>query len=193
MEPVLDWEQRYRESTTAWERDKLNPAFEQWQADFSEAPGRVILPGCGRAAEVIAFAQLGWQVTGIDLAETAIDYQRNALHEAGLEGELMASNLFDWQPPCPADLVYEQTCLCALHPDQWPAYEQQLLRWLKPGGRLAALFMQAERDAQGPPFHCDLESMHAIFSADRWQWGDRAVRAEHPLGFYELGVLLTRL
>jgi hypothetical protein len=32
--------------------------------------------------------------------------------------------------------VYDQTYLCALPPELWVAYEAQLRRWLRPGGRL---------------------------------------------------------
>jgi len=38
------------------------------------------------------------------------------------------------------DAIYEQTCLCALYPDRWRQYADQLHRWLAPGGRLYALF-----------------------------------------------------
>ena len=30
----------------------------------------------------------------------------------------------------PFNAVYEQTCLCALDPDDWQAYETRLARWL---------------------------------------------------------------
>ena len=192
MEPILDWEQRYKNATTAWERDHLNPGFNEWRPQFSQSPGHVILPGCGRSAEVLAFAELGWQVTAIDLAETAITYQRDALQKAGFQGDVIESNMFLWQPQTPVDLVYEQTCLCALHPDQWVAYEQQIHRWLKPGGQLAALFMQTDGDG-GPPFHCGIGAMQTLFSSTRWQWGVQSFTAEHPLGVHERGYLLTRL
>ncbi len=191
MEPVLDWEQRYLESATGWERDHLNPAFNEWRAHFEEAAGHVIVPGCGRAPEVRAFAELGWHVTALDLAETAVRYQRDSLASAGLNAEVVATNIFQWQPREPVDLVYEQTCLCALHPDQWWAYEQCLYDWLKPGGVLAALFMQTHKDG-GPPFHCDLGVMQGLFEPQRWSWDIQSIQSEHPMGIHELGFLLTR-
>jgi len=192
MEPVIDWEQRYRNATTAWERDHLNPAFNEWRTQFSTNPGHVVLPGCGRAPEVLAFAELGWRVTALDLADTAVRYQRDVLEDAALGANVVATNIFDWQPDEPVDLVYEQTCLCALSPTQWSAYEQCLYRWLRPGGVLAALFMQTHKEG-GPPFHCDIEAMHALFAPQRWSWDVRSIRSEHPMGIHELGIFLTRL
>jgi len=192
MEPVIDWEQRYRNAATAWERDQLNPAFIQWRAQFSTKPGRVVLPGCGRAPEVLAFAELGWRVAALDLAETAVRYQREVLSEAGFEVSAVATNIFHWQPDEPVDLVYEQTCLCALSPAQWVSYEQCLFSWLRPGGVLAALFMQTGKEG-GPPFHCDIEAMRELFTARRWAWSEQSIRSEHPMGIHEVGFFLTRL
>lgn len=191
MKSVLDWEQRYRDSATAWERDHLNPAFNHWRPRFDAANRRVIVPGCGRAPEVVAFARLGWQVSALDLAETAVRYQHAALQQANLEAEVVATNIFDWQPQAPVDLVYEQTCLCALSPQQWASYEQCVYNWLKPGGVLAALFMQTGGEG-GPPFHCGIKAMQALFASKRWSWEAQSIVSEHPMGTHELGYCLTR-
>ena len=191
MEPVLDWEQRYQDAATAWERGALNPAFEVWRDQLGIDSGIVIVPGCGRAPEVVEFAARGWDVIGVDLAETPVIFQREALANAGLTGSVEQANLFEWNPPVPADLVYEQTCLCALHPNQWPAYERALHRWLKPGGHLAAMFMQKEGEG-GPPFHCGINAMRNLFHEETWQWSEQLYRSEHQIGVCELAFLLTR-
>lgn len=191
MEPVLDWEQRYQDAATAWERGALNPAFEVWRDQLGIDSGIVIVPGCGRAPEVVEFAARGWDVIGVDLAETPVIFQREALANAGLTGSVEQANLFEWNPPVPADLVYEQTCLCALHPNQWRAYESVLHRWLKPGGHLAAMFMQKEGEG-GPPFHCGINAMRNLFHEETWQWSEQLYRSEHQIGVCELAFLLTR-
>lgn len=191
MEPVIDWEAKYRDAATPWERDHLNPAFNEWRARFEAGSGIVAVPGCGRAPEVLAFANMGWRVLGLDLADSAVEYQRSVLGDAGSAGEVVKTNVLVWQPDTPVDLVYEQTCLCALSPDQWQAYEAQLHKWLKPGGVLAALFMQTGREG-GPPFHCELSVMRELFSEDRWQWDKQGFHSEHPMGIHELCYWLTR-
>ena len=74
-------------------------------------------------------------------------------------------------------------------------YEAALIRWLKPGGRLLALFMQkAERG--GPPYGCSLEAMRALFPDTRWIWpaDESFVPCPHPSlnGKPELAGILTR-
>ncbi len=104
-----------------------------------------------------------------------------------------------WQPDRPFDAVYEQTCLCALYPDHWRAYADQLHRWLAPNGKLFALFVQvarpgaAEGAIQGPPYHCDINAMRALFPAPNWSWPKPPYpRVTHPAGFAELAVVLER-
>jgi len=55
-------------------------------------------------------------------------------------------------------------------------YAAQLHAWLRPGGRLLALFMQARKDSaaegfiEGPPYHCDINAMRALFREPDWRW-----------------------
>jgi len=64
---------------------------------------------------------------------------------------------------------------------------------------LFALFMQAMRAGstegliQGPPYHCDINGMRALFPADRWDWPKPPYASiEHPAGLAELAVELVR-
>ena len=113
---------------------------------------------------------------------------------------MLQADVLRWLPARPLDAVYEQTCLCALHPDHWVAYAAQLHSWLRAGGRLFALFMQARRDdaaggiIQGPPYHCDINAMRALFPAARMAVGRRRrTPAPHPDGLARAGaMILTR-
>jgi SAM-dependent methyltransferase len=135
----------------------------------------------------------------LDYASEAIGRTRKQLDRAGLEATLVEANALDWQPDRAFDAVYEQTCLCALYPDQWRDYADQLRRWLAPGGRLYALFLQwlrpgaAEGAIQGPPYHCDINAMRALFPEPRWAWPKPPYpRTTHPRGLAELAVVLDR-
>jgi hypothetical protein len=86
-----------------------------------------------------------------------------------------------------------------LHPDHWRVYAERLDAWLVPGGRLYALWMQvlragaAEGLVEGPPYHCDINAMRALFPVPRWEWPPPPYpRVPHPRGWAELAVVLTR-
>ena len=129
---------------------------------------------------------------------TTIPYV-NAPPHIGFALELVQADALAWKPSRPFDAIYEQTCLCAIHPDQWLAYAAQLSGWLKPGGRLYSLFVQfarpgaAEGKVEGPPYHCDINAMRALFPEPQWSWPKPPYpRTSHPAGLAELEVVLQR-
>ena len=117
---------------------------------------------------------------------------RRELESRGLQADVIQIDMFNYDPDTSFDAVYEQTSLCAIHPEQRLNYEKKLCNWLKPGGSLYALFMQTGMEG-GPPFHCDVTDMRALFSALRWDWGeDESLHSPHPSGRFELGYRLIK-
>ena len=193
------WQQRFAEGNTPWDRGAANPQLDAWLAAGALKPCRILVPGCGSGYEVATLAKAGFDVTGLDYAPVAIARTRNLLATANLNAELIEADVLAWQPPRQYDAIYEQTCLCALYPDQWRDYADQLHRWLVAGGRLFALFVQfprpgaADGEIQGPPYHCDINAMRALFPAPRWNWPKPPYpRTSHPRGLAELGTVLSR-
>jgi len=163
---VIDWEGRYQEGRTAWERPALNPAFVAWRQSCELAPCRILIPGAGRSAEPAVLAAAGFDVTVLDVAPSAAAAQRAQLGAAAC---VVEADLFAWQLAAPFDAIYDQTCLCALPPDHLGEYEQRLAQWLRPGGVLFALFMQTGTEG-GPPFDCPIPRMRTLFAPERWVW-----------------------
>ena len=187
------WEEKYRTKVIPWDRGAVSPALLGWLDDNELQAGRILIPGCGHGHEALELAQRGFQVTALDIAPTALTHLAAELHAAGVDAERVCADALSWQPVQPFDAIYEQTCLCALDPSHWTAYEQQLFAWLRPGGKLFALFMQTER-AGGPPYHCAVPEMHTLFPATRWQWpAGELGRVGHPNGSFEFAAELTRL
>lgn len=187
------WDVRYGHGVTPWDRGGSNPALVRWLDRDELEPCRILVPGCGRGYEVVELASRGFDVTAVDLAPTAIESVARRLEAAGLSASLIEADYFRWTPDSPFDAVYEQTSLCALLPAQWPGYVNCLRHWLTPGGRLYALFMQTNRPG-GPPFHCDIGSMKALFSPAAWRWPSvEPAKVDHSPGFYELATVLGRL
>ena len=102
---------------------------------FDACPGKAVLEvGCGAAVDLARFARSGAVVTGVDLAQSAIDLAKANLAQQGLVGELVVAD--GEQLPFPDehyDLVYAHGVV------QYTAHPQRLVdecrRVLKPGGR----------------------------------------------------------
>jgi len=186
------WEVRYEHAVTPWDRGATSPALTHWLDTGKIKPGRILIPGCGRGYEVVELAQQGFEVTALDISPLAIKTVEHQLKQAELTACLIETDLFKWMPGAPFDAIYEQTCLCALLPEQWPAYVQRLARWLRPCGELFALFMQTGTSG-GPPFHCEIDAMKKLFSKDAWIWPNtEPKKTPHSSGFFELAVMLKR-
>lgn len=197
--PTLDfWQQRFESGQTPWDRGEAHPQLQRWLEQGLLAPGLdILIPGCGRGHELLALGQAGIAATGLDYAPAAVALARERL--GPLPGQVLQADVLDWQPAAAVDRIYEQTCLCALHPDHWRRYADQLRAWLKPGGLLLALFMQARRDnaaegrVEGPPYHGDINAMRALFPAALWDWPAPPYTAQpHGQGWAELAVVLKR-
>lgn len=193
------WEQRFAAGDTPWDRGASSPQLAAWISSGSLKPCRILVPGCGSGYEVADLALAGFEVTGLDYASEAIARTHQKLKDAQVDATLVQADALTWKPDRAFDAVYEQTCLCALYPDHWCKYADQLHRWLAPGGRLCALFLQwlrpgaAEGAIQGPPYHCDINAMRALFPQSRWTWPKPPYpRTTHPHGLAELAVVLAR-
>ena len=195
------WQARFQSGKTAWDRGGPSPQLLSWLDSGALTPCRIAVPGCGSGWEVAELARRGFEVTGIDYTAAAVARVQDLLSRQGLHPQIVQADVLEWQPDRPLDAVYEQTCLCALHPASWVAYASQLRRWLRPGGTLWTLFMQvhrpeaeAEGRVEGPPYHCDLTAMQALFPAPQWVWPAPPHPAvPHPSGWREMAVPLTRV
>ena len=191
------WQQRFQGGETPWDRGEANPQLGAWLASGALQPCRILVPGCGSGHEVAVLAKSGFEVTALDYAPEAISRTRKLMESRNLQAELVEADALAWRPQRAFDAIYEQTCLCALYPDQWRDYADQLHRWLTPGGKLFALFVQllrpgaAEGSIEGPPYHCDINAMRALFPESRWSWPKPPYpRTTHPRGLAELAVIL---
>ena len=66
---------------------------------------------------------------------------------------------FDW--------VFEHTCFCAIDPSQREAYVEAIVRLLKPGGKLLAIFfINPDHDEEGPPYGVSTTELEEFFGKD---------------------------
>ena len=197
--PTTDfWQERFEKKQTGWDRGATSPQLLAWLESGALQPCRIAVPGCGSGWEVAELARRGFEVVGIDYTPAAVERTRALLSAEGLMAEVLQADVLAYQPDKPFDAIYEQTCLCALHPDHWVEYARQLQKWLAPQGCIWALFMQMVRAEateegliQGPPYHCDINTMRALFPAQDWVWPKPPyAKVPHPNVGHELGLHL---
>ncbi len=192
MQNSNEWENRYQQGQTGWDRGDVSPNLLHWIEIGLLKPCRILIPGCGNGHEVVTLAEKGFDVVAIDIAPTPIENLRKVLKARQLNAELIQTDFFIWKLEKPFDAIYEQTSLCALHPDEWMEYEKCLFHWLKPKGKLFAQFMQTGQES-GPPFHCDIRAMANLFIVERWLWSEPyETKVVHSENLYEKIYLLEK-
>lgn len=194
------WQARFEQQQTGWDRGGPSPQLLDWLAHHEVPMGRVAVPGCGHGWEVAELARHGHEVVALDYTPAAVDSTRRRLQTLGLRAQVVQADVLHYEPPAPFDAVYEQTCLCAIHPEHWGTYAAQLHRWLRTDGSLLMLIMQRPRPAaieegliEGPPYHCDINAVRALFPERLWHWPKPPyAKVAHPSLSHELAVVLRK-
>lgn len=159
-----DWEQAYKEGETPWDKGYASPALCEFLKG-QPVRGRVLVPGCGTGHDVRALAAQGADVTGLDIAESALRRAEafpKVCGEAFLAGDFLDLGREHWAA---YDWVFEHTCLCALDPAQRAAYAYSVRKALKPKGQYLAVFFREVEDytGAGPPHPISREVTDALF------------------------------
>lgn len=128
------WEERYAGSAALWSGG-VNPSLVAEAAGLT--PGRALDVGCGEGGDVLWLAGRGWQVTGLDWSQVALD--RAAAHAAAAgfteRVEWVRGDIDAWQPPHAA---YDLVTAHFLHPTagQRRPLLDRLAAAVAPGGTL---------------------------------------------------------
>jgi SAM-dependent methyltransferase len=146
------WNARYAEGTDRWTLDAPPPVLEQLIASYRDRL-RVLVPGAGHGHDAFAWARAGHEVVALDFAPLAVASLQQRMRELGIGFEALEADVT--APPVQlrgaVDLVWEQTCLCALQPDDRRAYLESMATLLRPRGSMIALLWNHGQDG-GPPY-----------------------------------------
>ena len=144
------WEERYRGSAALWS-GRVNPPLVSEAAGLN--PGRALDVGCGEGGDVLWLAGRGWQVTGLDWSQVALDRAAEHAASAGLAERVdwVQGDVESWPPPRNA---YDLVTAHFLHPTaaQRGPLLARLAAAVAPGGTLLWVghpFSQERAEAWG--------------------------------------------
>lgn len=99
------WENRYREKDRMWS-GRVNLRLSEVAGELP--PGRALDLGCGEGADAMWLAERGWQVTAVDISQTALDRAAAEATARGLSIDAQRHDLPDTFPAGQFDLVSAQ-------------------------------------------------------------------------------------
>ncbi|MFZ2174560.1 MAG: class I SAM-dependent methyltransferase [Rhodococcus sp. (in: high G+C Gram-positive bacteria)] len=136
----LGYELLYRLRITPWVRS--GPTFAH-QIDtlldpFDAPPGKILDIGCGTGEYSIELAKRGWQVTGVDTVQLALDKARTNARKAGVDVRFMCVDATDLQHHVGGGyhLVLDIGCFHGLGDADRAAYAEAVTAVTEHGGTL---------------------------------------------------------
>ena len=158
------WESRYQTGDMPWEKGAPSPGLVDFLAAHPDLPrGAVGVPGCGSGHDVREFAKAGFDVSGFDIAPSAVQIGAERTIAAGLRAKFQLADFLRDEPPQKFDWLFEHTLFCAIQPTERDDYVRAVLRWLKPEGQYLAVNYLIP-DTDGPPFGTTREELLRRFS-----------------------------
>jgi SAM-dependent methyltransferase len=183
----------YRIGFTPWDGHQLPARLRELiEGDGALPPGKALDVGCGTGDTSIYLAQHGWDVTGIDFVERALEKARLKGERAGATVRWLRADvtrLGEYGIGPGFNLVTDNGLLHGLSDDARDAYVRELSALVAEGGRLLILGFGAGK--RRGPRGIDHEEVERRF-AHGWQLVAAGVDAaasnlaDDPLYFYDL-------
>lgn len=172
-----DWLGRWEQGRIGWHEPLGNSGLRRnWSG---VAPGsRVLVPLCGKAVDMLWFAEQGHDVTGVEISKTAIeaffseqqiryDFARSGAIDVYRARErtitLYCGDFFAFHAQ-PFDALYDRGALVALPQNIRPRYVRHVNELLKPDAyRLIVTLEYDQARANGPPFSVSPDEIHGYW------------------------------
>lgn len=187
------WNHRYAEGSDRWDLGRPPPVLER-VISTHQTRRRVAVPGAGHGHDALAWARAGHRVVAFDFAPLAVASLRRRAEEHGLDVDVREADVLALPVELRGhfDLVWEQTCLCALAPEQRRPYLQAMAQLLGPGGHMIAL-LWGHGNEGGPPWDMSPvvveQLVTGIFTIERREPVRESVREREPEWLWVLAPL----
>jgi methyl halide transferase len=172
MSDVVKWNERYREGPAPWDTGRPSVELQRVLNEEKIGPCRAIDLGCGTGSNSVWLAQQGFDVTGVDLAETAIERAQARAEQASVEVRFLVADLL--QPPDlagPYRFFFDRGCYHVVRKTDVAAYLDTLDRFTAPDvvGLVLAGNAREPRE-QGPPVVTEDEIRGELGKLFTLQW-----------------------
>ena len=158
------WDASYHNGPAPWDAGEPQPAIVGLAADGGFT-GTVIDVGCGAGENALHLASLGYDVLGVDVAETALDVARGSAARRGIEAEFAVADALDLaRLGRRFDTVLDSGLFHTFDAAERTDYVASLSSVINRGGIVHVLcFSDATPDTGGGPHHISNQMLTTAF------------------------------
>jgi SAM-dependent methyltransferase len=166
--PRQDWDDSYTRAEPApWDIGRPQPAFVRLAGE-GRLSGHVLDAGCGTGEHALLAASHGADVTGIDVAPTAIARARAKAAERGLDARFQVANALDLEHLGRTfDTIIDSGVFHVFGDEDRATYVASLATALRPGGACSLMCFSDREPGDWGPRRVRADELRAAFS-DGW-------------------------
>lgn len=129
-----------------WDMETPPKALQTLITDNILKPCKVIELGCGTGNYVLYFSRNGFDATGVDISENAIEIARKSALKAGVMCRFVAADVLGALPEIEDkyDFAYDWELLHHIFPEDREKYVRNVHRFLNPKGRYLSVCFSEE-------------------------------------------------
>ncbi|HHD78978.1 MAG TPA: class I SAM-dependent methyltransferase [Epsilonproteobacteria bacterium] len=131
-----------------WARQAVNPLLQTYLESEREHNGTALVIGCGLGDDAIALERAGYDVTAIDVSQTALDLAKERFADSNVK--FVKQDIFEYEAQF--DFVFEALTIQSLPVEFRKKMISAVAHTVKKGGRLLLVAHKKEEDFDGPPW-----------------------------------------
>lgn len=174
------WINAWIEGRTGFHQKNYNQELLKYFPSLNPKPNeKVLVPLCGKTKDMLWLADLGLNVVGVELYETAVKefFTDNGLQlpvQAKEENfhvfqqdkiRIQVGDFFKFNPGYQFDYIYDRAALVALPQEMRKPYSEVLKKCLKTKGKyLLITYEYDQQKMDGPPFSVDFNEVQKLFA-----------------------------
>jgi thiopurine S-methyltransferase len=175
------WLDRWEENRIGFHETAVNQHLTTYISQFDlPAAASVFLPLCGKTQDIVWLAQQGYEVTGIELSQIAIEafFAENSLEFERIDTDrfsiyksanisLLQGDFFDLksQDLTACQLVYDRAALIAMELPDRPRYFEHMLSIIPALSNMLLVTLEYDQtEMLGPPFSVPTDEVYQYYA-----------------------------
>jgi len=131
-----------------WARQAVNPLLQSYLDDEKVHQGKALVIGCGLGDDAMALAEAGYEVTAIDVSQTALDLAQARFPDTNIT--FKKQDIFEYASQF--DFVFEAFTLQSLPVEFREKMVKAVVNTIAKGGKLLLVAHKREEIFDGPPW-----------------------------------------